>query len=119
MLETVREFALEQLVASSEEDAIRERHANWCLALAESAGLDLESSRAQAAWWARLDAELDNLRAAVAWFGVAGEPVNVLRLLSALSGYWAVRPYHAEVRGWLEPALRAAPGSARRPRRSR
>src|SRR5829696_10049616 len=111
MLETVREFALEQLAASGEDAAIRVRQASWSLALAETAGLDLEAGRVQAAWLARLDAELDNLRAAVAWFGVAGEPVNVLRLLSALSGYWAVRPYHAEVRGWLEPALCAAPNA--------
>jgi predicted ATPase/DNA-binding CsgD family transcriptional regulator len=111
MLETVREFALEQLAASGEDAAIRVRQASWSLALAETAGLDLEAGRVQAAWLASLDAELDNLRAAVAWFGVAGEPVNVLRLLSALSGYWAVRPYHAEVRGWLELALRAAPNA--------
>ena len=44
MLETVREFALEQLGASGEERAIRERHANWCLALAES-GSRARSSR--------------------------------------------------------------------------
>jgi predicted ATPase/DNA-binding CsgD family transcriptional regulator len=109
MLETVREFALEQLVASGEDALIRERQAAWCLALAELAGLDLEVGRAHAVWMARLDAELDNLRAALAWFGVAGEPINVLRLLSMNYRYWAVRPYHAEVRRWLEPALRAAP----------
>jgi predicted ATPase/DNA-binding CsgD family transcriptional regulator len=108
MLEIVREFALEQLVASSEEDAIRERHANWCLALAEVAGRD-EASQAEADWLARLDAELDNLRAALAWFDAAGQPTNVLRLLAPIWGYWTVRPYHAEIRGWLEPALRAAP----------
>ena len=34
---------------------------------------------------------------------------NVLRLLSAIYWYWVARPYHAEVRRWLEPALRAAP----------
>ena len=75
----------------------------------EAAGRDLEAGRPEAAWLARLDAELDNLRAALAWFDAAGEPTNVLRLLSAISGYWAARPYHAEIRGWLEPALRAAP----------
>jgi len=106
MLETVREFALEQLMASGEEDAIRERHADWCLAMAEASELYL---RAQAASLARLDAELDNLRAALAWFDAAGEPVNVLRLLPATYWYWGVRPYHAEVRGWLESALRDAP----------
>jgi non-specific serine/threonine protein kinase len=108
MLETVREFALEQLGASSEEDAIRERHASWCLALIEVAGVDLKNGRAQASWLARLDAELANLRAARAWFDAADESINVLRLL-ALAEYWSQRPYHTEVRRWLEPALRAAP----------
>jgi predicted ATPase/DNA-binding CsgD family transcriptional regulator/transcriptional regulator with XRE-family HTH domain len=109
MLETVREFALERLAASGEEVAIRERHANWCLALAATVGLDSDVGGIQAGWLAHVDTELDNLRAALGWFEVAGEPINVLRLLPALNGYWSVRPYHAEVRRWLESALRAAP----------
>jgi predicted ATPase/DNA-binding CsgD family transcriptional regulator len=109
MLETVREFALEQLGASGEDAVIRQRHASWCLAFMEAVGRDFEADRVDAAWLARLDAELDNLRAALAWFDVAGEPTNVLRLLPAISGYWFARPFHAEIRGWLEPALRAAP----------
>ena len=113
MLETVREFALEQLAASGEEDAIRQRHAAWCLALAEAAGRDLETGRAQAAWLARLDAELDNLRAALAWFDAADEPINVLRLLSAIC--WVLGRPALPRRG---PRLAGA-GSARRPRRSR
>jgi len=107
MLETVREFTLEQLAPTGEDDSIRQRHASWYLALVEAVGRDLETGRAEAAWYARLDAELDNLRAALAWFDAADEPINVLRLLSAISGYWFVRPYQVEVRGWLEPALRA------------
>jgi predicted ATPase/DNA-binding CsgD family transcriptional regulator len=108
MLETVREFARDQLAASGEDAAIRQRHASWCLALMEAAGGDLTTGRAQAAWLARLDAELDNLRAALAWFNTAAEPVNVLRLFAS-AGYWPMTPYHAEIRSWLEPALRAAP----------
>jgi predicted ATPase/DNA-binding CsgD family transcriptional regulator len=108
MLETVREFALEQLAASGEDAAIRQRQASWCRALTEAAGRDLEAGRAEAAWYARLDAELDNLRAALGWFHAAREPTNVLRLLGPINWYLVVRPHHAEVRGWLEPALRAA-----------
>jgi predicted ATPase/DNA-binding CsgD family transcriptional regulator len=109
MLETVREFALDQLLASGEEGAIRERHAAWCLSLAQAVWIESEVGRAQAAWLARLDVELDNLRAALAWFNEIGDPINILRLLPAIYRYLAVRPYHAEVRGWLELALRAAP----------
>ncbi len=108
MLETVREFALEQLAASGEEAAVRQRHASWCLALMTVAGGDLHTGRSQAAWLARLATELDNLRAALAWFKTVDEPVNVLRLFASAS-YWPMTPYHAEIRGWLEPALRAAP----------
>jgi predicted ATPase/DNA-binding CsgD family transcriptional regulator len=109
MLETVREFALEKLEESGEDAVIRQRQACWCLALTEIAGRELEAGRGEAAWFARLDTELDNLRAAMAWLDAAGEPTNLLRLLAPIPRYWAARPYHAEVRGWLEPALRAAP----------
>ncbi len=102
MLETVREFALEQLAASGEERAIRERHAAWCLALAEATTFDLEAGRAEVLWYARLDAELDNVRVALVWFDEAREYVCLLRLLAALREYWCARPYHAEVRGWLD-----------------
>jgi predicted ATPase/transcriptional regulator with XRE-family HTH domain len=107
MLETVREFALEGLGASGEDGAVRARHAAWCLARAEAAGADLRYGQAEAAWLAGLDAELDNVRAALAWFDAAGDAISVLRLLSGIEEFWMTRPYHAEVFGWLQPALRA------------
>ena len=111
MLETVREFALEQLAASGEEASIRDRHAAWCLALAETAEVRLDY-HSDPAWLARLDAELDNLRAALAWFAASGEHTNVLRLLSPIPWYWSARPYHAEVRRWLEPEPARSPQRA-------
>jgi predicted ATPase/DNA-binding XRE family transcriptional regulator len=107
MLETVREFALEQLAASGEESAVRSRHAAWCLALADAARGDLKYDQAEVAWLASLDAELDNVRAALAWFDHTGDAISVLRLVSGIDGFWWTRPYHAEVLGWLQPALRA------------
>jgi predicted ATPase/transcriptional regulator with XRE-family HTH domain len=107
MLETVREFALEQLAASGDEAAVRARHAAWCLALAEAAERDLQYGAPEAAWLARMDAELDNVRAALAWFDAAGDATSVLRLATASEEFWLIRPYHAEVLGWLEPALHA------------
>ncbi len=71
MLETLREFGLEQLEASGEQDAIRRRHASFFLALAEQAEARLESA-GQVEWINRMEQEHDNLRAALEWSKTAG-----------------------------------------------
>ena len=89
-LETVREFALERLQRSGEERTIRDQHARWCLeALAEAAEPDLSAGRNQRSWAKRLDADLPNLRAAVAWFLRHGNAVAVLRLCAATASIWS------------------------------
>lgn len=115
MLETVREYASERLIASDEEGGARDRHAAWCRSLAETAAPWLNSSE-QAAWFARLDVELGNLRTALTWLIACGKGDIALRLTLALSGYWAARANYAETRRWLEAALDGspdAPASAR------
>jgi len=66
MLETVREFALEQLVESGEDDAVRAAHAAYFLALAELAAPQLYTEHQQM-WLERLHAEQANLRLVLAW----------------------------------------------------
>lgn len=108
MLETVREYALERLVASGEEDEVRLRHAAWYLALAEAAEPHLEGfGRDQAAWLSRLDTDIGNLRAALAWFQQSGDARSVLRLTAVLDVLWFSRPYLGEARRWLETGLAA------------
>jgi predicted ATPase/DNA-binding CsgD family transcriptional regulator len=104
MLETVREFGLERLAASGEERATRTAHAVWARDLAEY--------RSERVWipgyervLARLDAEHDNARAALAWAEAAGEAHTGLRLARAMLNYWVVRGHYREGRGWLERAL--------------
>ena len=106
MLETVREFALEHLAAAGEERAIRERHACWCLHLAEELEPLLFSGRDAAPSLARLDAEFDNLRAAIGWFSASRRHAEMLRLIVAIRHYLGVRPHPAEVMRWLEVGLR-------------
>ena len=106
MLETVREYALEGLAASGEEDQVRSRHATWYLALAETAEPHLEGfGRDQAAWLSRLDADLGNLRAALGWFQQTGDARAVLRLTAVLDVFWFSRSYLSEARRWLETGL--------------
>jgi predicted ATPase/DNA-binding CsgD family transcriptional regulator len=105
MLETVREFALAQLAAHGEEDTIRELHAVWCLAIAEAVSPHLFTGRAESLYLARLDSELDNLRAAIAWFSADGRHADMLRLIVAIRHYIAVRPLQVEAVRWLHDGL--------------
>ena len=86
MLETIRQFAWEKLVDAREAEALRGRHRDWCLALAEAA--DFKTS-AGAMWRARLTAEQDNFRAALDWQGPEGDSGEKrLRLAGALWEMW-------------------------------
>ena len=108
VLETVREFALEQLVASGEADVIRGRHAAWFLALAEQSELPSRGGPEQARWLARLEADLPNLREALSWLEKTGDTEAMLQMASWLSGFWFWRSRRVEGSAWLERALAAA-----------
>ena len=108
MLETVREYGLERLAASGEAADIRGRHAAFFLALAETAEPHLRGP-GQIAWLDRLEAELPNLRASLAWLRDTGEAGRGLRLDAALWTSWVVRDRVPEGRQWLESFLAPAP----------
>lgn len=108
MLETIREFGLEQLRASGEEESIRQRHAAWCLALAEEAAPHLTSA-ARDAWMAVLTHEQDNLRSALGWVMTWGQNELALRLTGALTWFWYLSGNLTEGRRWLASALALPP----------
>jgi non-specific serine/threonine protein kinase len=110
MLETVREYALERLAASGEEEAVRDAHAAWCLDLSGQAALTWFTG-AQGRWVARLAAEHDNLRATLAWLVQTGNAEAGVRLVGWLAVFWFVRGHWAEGRGWLERAVGWSAGS--------
>ena len=118
MLETVREYGLEQLEASGEANDVRQRHGEWCLGLAERNWGAVVLSPIRAAWLDRLTAEHDNLRAALARLELEGDAETGLRLAGSLSPFWLFRGHLSEGRGWLERALLAG-GDAPVPVRAR
>lgn len=104
MLETIREYVLERLAESGEESAIRDRHAAWCLTVAEAA---------EAAFWGwhpgpwqkPLEDEHPNFRAALAWAERTGDAIAGLRLAAALHPLWWILGHQGEGQRWLEHFL--------------
>jgi predicted ATPase/class 3 adenylate cyclase len=114
MLETIRDYAGQKLCEAAEAEPARQRHLEFFVHLAEEAEPKLEAA-GMLAWFERLEAEHDNLRAALTW-GFEAEPTLALRLAGALGLFWEVRGYWDEGRAALERALSQAgdaPSAAR------
>jgi DNA-binding CsgD family transcriptional regulator/tetratricopeptide (TPR) repeat protein len=107
MLETVREFALEQLIASDEAAAVENAQTAYFLALAERAAPLLYTEHQQT-WLERLQAEHANLRVVLARAEQRGDVDRALRLAAALWRFWLRRGYWQEGRGWLVRLLALA-----------
>ena len=104
MLETVHEYADELLLHSEDNSAIRQRHAEYFLLLAERSEPEVRGS-AQEQALERLGAERGNLLAALSWFVDEGRGENALRLATALGRFWLIRGPFSEGHHWLEAAL--------------
>ena len=104
MLETIREYGVEQLVATDEENRTREAHVAWVVNLTERAELEVVG-RDQVQWLRRLEEEHPNLRAALGWLEHTGDVTTRLRVASALMWFWYIRGHLGEGRAWLERAL--------------
>ena len=117
MLETVREYGLEQLEVTGEAEATRQRLADRGLALAEQVEPARYFGNIAPEGMARLDEELPNLRAAIEWLLAHGEATRTLRLLAATEDFWLQRHLtDAELHRWLQTALAAAPDTPARDR---
>jgi tetratricopeptide (TPR) repeat protein len=110
MLETIREYAAERFSVMVDCGLVQRRHADWCVALAEAAELQLEGPD-QGAWFERLDAERENLRAASIWAAQHDELDISLRIDGALCLFWLTRGAAIEILGTLTPALTSGKGA--------
>jgi len=100
MLETIREYALEQLQASGELDVLQRRHAAYCLDFAvEASRLD------QVSWLDRLEHDHDNLRAALRWAIERDDTLLGMRLAWSLQDVWYFRGHYREGRAFQEAVL--------------
>jgi len=105
LLETIRQYAREKLVASSKVDKIKDRHLNYFLEWAENAETHLDTSD-QLLWLERYKAEHDNLRVALRWSRSNKENNEAgLRLAAACGRYWRLHGHFNEGRTHLSLAL--------------
>jgi predicted ATPase/class 3 adenylate cyclase len=109
LLETVRQYSRELLMASGESPAVCRRHLEWFVMLAEQAEPQLLGP-SQAVWFDRLELEHDNLRAALEW-SENGAASAGLQLAGAVGRFWEVRGHLAEGRRWLRDILKASPAA--------
>jgi tetratricopeptide (TPR) repeat protein len=103
MSETLREYAFERLSVGNELEMMRHQHAAYVLRLLEAVEPKLRGVE-QEACLNRLDAEYNNIRAALAWSCTA-ETEMALRMAGALWEYWLARGYLTEGRAWLTDIL--------------
>jgi predicted ATPase/transcriptional regulator with XRE-family HTH domain/tetratricopeptide (TPR) repeat protein len=108
-LETLRQYGRERLAEAGEDATLRDRHRDWFLRFAERAKPELIGPD-QVRWFDVLEAEHDNLRAALAWTVERGPAILGLRLVGAVWRLWHVRDYLVEARDWLTRVL-ALPGA--------
>ena len=105
MLETIREYAAERLEDSGEAEGLRKRHAEYFLDLADEGTV----IAMDATWLDRVDAEVDNVRAALDFAAATAATQRVLLATATLRDFWFTRGYIAEGRARLEKALAADP----------
>jgi DNA-binding CsgD family transcriptional regulator/tetratricopeptide (TPR) repeat protein len=114
LLETLRQYAADKLRESRAEAAARSRHLRWCERLARAGDPGL-SGPAHWEWLRRLEAEVDNFRAALGFSMLEPDELEAgLRLAASLVRFWFLDGGTAEGSEWLEALLAHAPQSAGR-----
>lgn len=105
---TMRAFGLEQLESAGEADEYRAKHARQVLALAEGAKEGMRGSE-QADWLDRIQLDVDNIRATLAWFIETRDQERALALIVIMSNFWLTRGMVVEGLRWMDQALALGP----------
>jgi predicted ATPase/DNA-binding SARP family transcriptional activator len=107
LLETIRDYGQQRLTGAGTVAPAKDAHLRWVVGLAATAEPEL-GGPLQDKWLAVLDAEHDNLRAALEWASVHRPATERVELMLSLSRFWEVRGYLTEGRSWLEAAAGAS-----------
>ncbi len=107
-LQTLWEYAREHLVDSVEVVHVQEHHARWYLKMGEQGRPGLRG-HAGIEWRARLEADLDNFRAALDWFIGRGDAASALALVGSVAYLWFLRADFHEGYRWSSDALAVDP----------
>jgi predicted ATPase/class 3 adenylate cyclase len=107
MLETIREYGLEQLARSDEVDEAHQRHANYYLHRARQADAERKGPE-RMIWLEHLEREHDNLRGALVW-ALERDPATAWGIVAKLGGFWSSQGFITEGRTWTERALAKVP----------
>lgn len=105
MLETVREYAREQLEAMGDAQQAQRRHAEHYQSIAQVLAERIVEGAQLDHWLAAAEREQANWRAALTWSLASGEAAIALRIATALWRFWWIRSYWQEGREWLERGL--------------
>jgi predicted ATPase len=115
LLEVMREFGLEQLVALGELDRASRAHCNYYLSMADAA--ETLNPKQRGSWLDKVEIEIGNVRAALMW-SLTNVPETAAKLAVEFSAYWQMRSHFTEGRSWLQrvvesetslPAAKLAP----------
>jgi len=109
LLETIRDYGRERLDGRADAAEVRNAHAAWIEALVRKAEPELLGAD-QAVWLARVDEELENIRAALAWCVETADRGRGLRIATGLARFCYARSHLTEARTWLAGLLPADPG---------
>jgi len=107
MLETIREYALEQMERAGEAASAADAHAEWFMALARRADAVAYSPEAPA-WYGRLEPDRPNFRAALAWLRAQDPDHRFIELSAHLGRFWYKWERYTEGLSWLEEAVAIA-----------
>jgi non-specific serine/threonine protein kinase len=104
LLETIRQYGQDKLQEGAEAATVRRGHRDWYAHLAEQAESETLEAR-QRSVFDRLEAEHENLRAALGWSLEQQDAETAARIGAAIFRFWLLRGHMSEGRRWLERAL--------------